>query len=242
MEISEERLKELIIKAIRRVQLENAAKHISMERQKVYVILSGALDNQVRECFLTLEKQSKYEVCAVIPDNQDSQKLAADIYKANICTKVIVGNPADFFETDVFVTIFPIVSRDLIIRTALGFSDTYETRWIRAAMEKGQKILFLQNGLEKFTGKEPKAYIERILGYIRIILEFGIQIGNEFLETFFLPSTNNFIQTEKRKIITASDLGTYQKSGKIYLGIEDVITVMAKERAAELGIQIFKTY
>lgn len=240
MEISEERLKELIIKAIRKVQLENSFKHDSTERQKVFVILSGALNNRVEEIFLALEKQSKYEVYAVIPDNQDSQKLSADICKATICTKVIVGNPVDFFETDEFVTIFPVVSRDLMIRTALGFSDTHETRWIRATMEKGQKILFLLNGLEKFTGKEPKAYIERILKYIRTVLEFGIQIGNEILETDFLPSSDNFIQTEKRKIITSGDLGIYQKIGKLYLGSEDVITVMAKERAADLGIKIIK--
>ena len=66
--------------------------------------------------------------------------------------------PADLEDA---VTVFPVVPRDLVSKTALCISDTPQTRWITSCMEAGSRILFLLSGLSPFTGREPKEYVNR---------------------------------------------------------------------------------
>ncbi len=39
------------------------------------------------------------------------------------------------------VTVMPVVPRDVLVKTALCISDTYETSWIAECMEKGSRVV-----------------------------------------------------------------------------------------------------
>ena len=48
------------------------------------------------------------------------------------------------------VTLLPVVPRDVLVKTALCISDTYETSWIAECMKQGSRVVLLLTGLEKF--------------------------------------------------------------------------------------------
>lgn len=75
--------------------------------------------------------------------------------------------------------VFPSVPRDLLVKGALGICDTYETRWVRAAMEQGGKLFLPRRGFEHLSGKEPPRYRQMILSYCRILLEMGIALPED---------------------------------------------------------------
>lgn len=78
--------------------------------------------------------------------------------------------------TDESMSLFASADREFVVKTALGLHDTPKTRWVRKAMESGQRIAILKSGLDRFSGKEPKSYVDKILSYHRILLDYEIEI------------------------------------------------------------------
>jgi hypothetical protein len=78
------------------------------------------------------------------------------------------------------ISVFPAASRDTIVKTALCISDTFETKWIRTAMEQGGRIVLPRSGFERFTGSEPEKYKRKVLSYYRDLLEMNIELPGSF--------------------------------------------------------------
>ncbi|WP_315078868.1 hypothetical protein [uncultured Clostridium sp.] len=252
MEISEERLRELIIKAIELFKSESSIQNTPIDKKKLFVICTDEWNSLYWNFFERLDKENKYDVHIVIPSNIKSEFYLNNLKKFNVCRNIIYENDLKNYDLTEYITVFPVVPRSLIVKTALCIEDTFETKWIFESMEKGQQIIFLQSGLRKFTGKEPKNYVKKMLDYYRTLLEFDIEISEDIEErieeksdfelvdyknTYYDSSLN---KEYSKKIITEKEIENYILNKKIVLNKGDIITEMAKDKARNLNISIIR--
>ncbi|NRT73428.1 hypothetical protein [Clostridium beijerinckii] len=255
MEIDEKRLRELVIKAIQLLQAESSIQNLFIPRKKLYVIFTEEWNNKYSSLFEELDKRNEYEVYAVLPDGIYNDFHLSNLKKFSVCKSVISRQNADFDESSEYLTVFPVVPREIVVKTALCIDDIFESRWIFKSMEKGQRIILLSSGLEKFTGKEPPSYINKILNYYKTLLEFNIEITkdifqieeyeNKFSENSFVvyESTEyNEVLNNKdgKRIITVQEIERYKNDKKLFLYSGDIITELAKDKAKNLNIQIIR--
>lgn len=241
MEINETALKNLIAYIVQKVKEE-----LRTNREEIFVLLTDSWKKQYPAFFEDLKQKQWIHINAVLPQNMENE------YKQKIIE--ICGNTVSFFsqkEINVnhfkcYTTVFPFIPREIIVKTALGIDDTFETKWIRECFEKGQKIIFLSTGLEKFTGKEPQKYVQTMQEYFRTVLEYGIEIKETIdeiecsqKEPYFDTAQNKF-QNQYKKIITINDIENYGKNKKLILKKGDIITSLAQERAEKIGIPIIR--
>lgn len=221
-------------------------------RPRMYLICLKEWDERYLS-FLRAEslKQSgaQTELCPVIPPEWKGGEYETLLKNGDFCEKIYTYEEAeklDIRERD--MAVFPVVPRELAVKTALCISDTFETRFILSCMEAGSRILFLASGVKKFTGKEPERYRTQILSYYKTIQEYGIEITEEIKAekkavgspAKTLSDTPKCISEKetKRKIITAADLERYVQNGMIVLNPGDQITDVARDRAKFMKITL----
>lgn len=171
-EISE--LAQQVVKLIREAE---GAKEGACLRKKVYLLFSGAWTNRF---YLLLDEaydMKELECCAVVPAGWENTPGLSKLKEYSDRIRVIGQNEADDISGD-YITVFPGFGRGLAVKAALCIDDTFETAWIRTALEQGQKIVILKSGLERFTGREPNAYVKTILGYYKTLLEYEIELAD----------------------------------------------------------------
>lgn len=249
MEIDERKLKELIIKAIKVFQSERSSQNISFYKKKVYVIFTEEFNSKYLSFFKSLNKKSEYEAYAVVPSEIYNDELISNLKKFQVCKSIINRNNIDINELSDYLTVFPIISRNTVVKTALCIEDTFETKWIFNSIEKGEKIILLQSGLEKFSGNEPLSYINKILDYYRTLLEFDIEIVEDIVNLESkkfayvykeMDDYKNQYENKGKKIITESEVETYKYDKRIVLSHGDIITDMAKDKARKMNIEIIR--
>lgn len=260
MVIDEERLRELIIKAIELVKAENEAQKVVLKK-KLYVIFTEEWNGTYWSFFEKLNEENKYEVYAVIPERINNKLNLNNLNKFQVCKEIITEKEIDYKKLTEYITVFPIVPRDIVVKTALCIEDTFETKWIFKCMEKGQKIIFCKAGLHKFSGKEPLSYKNKILDYYRTLLEFDIEISdsivgkenhkeskevndssakyNNNLMKKAVSANENNVESIK-KVITEKEVLNYAENHQIILKDGDIITEMACDKARSLNISIVR--
>lgn len=269
MNISEEEFREAVLRAIRQIEAEFLMGQDRIPSKRVYMICLREWDERYPAFLKKAASDSQMEICPIIPPEWRTNGCEALLRGSGLCKALMTYEEAsgiNICEDD--TTVFPVVPRELVAKTALGISDTFETQWIVSSMEQGSRILFLNSGLRRFTGKEPECYTARILSYYRIVLEYGIEITDELVpedgdrqrkqQTVSTGSMNkgdnvnrvnnvskvNSVSKvngqKKRKIITSGNLEDYQEHGVIILNPGDQITDVAKDRAKFLKIALKK--
>jgi len=258
MEMDEKRLRELIIKAIELIKSESI-QNMFIPKKKLYVMLTETWNNKYWNFFEELNNQNEYDVYAIIPDKINDSLLINNLRKFEICKGIVHEKDVHFDELIEYTTVFPMVPRNVIVKTALCIDDTFETKWIFKCMEKGQRIILLKSGLQRFSGKEPLGYINKILDYYRTLLEFDIEISDSVIEreNYNLPvsckstssinySANYNMRLNEnesknvKKVITENEMENYIQDNKIILNRGDIITDMARDKARCLNISIVK--
>lgn len=244
MELNGKDLRSLIERIIALVQNE-----LNLQKKNVYVVLTSSWKPQYPAFFQAMSQQN-VQLNVVVPP-QFSIEREQEIRAWNPECRMIRQEEAVFPSQTPFITIFPTAGRSLVAKIALGMDDTFASEWVRHCFEQGEKVIMLTTGFEPFTGKEPLKYIETILGYYRTLLEYGVRLQSEIsldeeedqrfpevLEKTNVADTIKAVQkTTSKRVITAEDL-VLAKNGKLILQQGDVVTMLAKERAAQLGIQI----
>lgn len=245
MNISEEQIRRILLKVIRETQ----SQQILHRKQKLCIPAVTKLDGSYLSFLDSLHCQSQYEICTVVPDQwkDDGTIGQLSVFSNEITIYTESEYPIDGKQD---MQVFPSVPRNLIVKTALGIDDSFETQWVRKCMERGEKIVFLKSGLEHFTGNEPESYTARILQYYRMVLEYGIEIcdfvkAQLYLEQQFQKpkrAEDGFAShlVRKKKVITANNLNEFVRQDTVYLYPEDLITDTARDRAMEMGIVIEK--
>jgi len=263
--MDEKRLRELIIKAIELIKAENI-QNIVIPKKKLYVILTEEWNGQYWSFFEKLNEQNEYDVYAVIPSKINSNLHLNNLKKFQVCKGIVDEKDIHLEHLHEYLTVFPIVPRNIIVKTALC-DDTFETKWIFKCMENGQRIIFIKSGLEKFSGKEPLSYRNKILDYYRTLLEFDIEITDFIMQkennilskenksnlskesystssTKYIPNYNESFKENKlpsiKKVITEKEIGYYTENNQIILNSGDIITDMARDKAGRLNISIIR--
>lgn len=239
MEISEARLRELVMRALQELY---GAKGMS-QRQKIYMVCGQRWDSRYEETLKKLDA-SRYLVCPVIPGVWNEDGKANALRSIPACGVPVFQSdeiPSDLEQT---VSLFPVVSRDVLVKTALCLSDTFENRWITSCIARGSRTVFLRSGLERFTGKEPPAYVGRIMECCRQVLDYGIELGSlEELDgdrKASVPAAAETVKTvpavRTKQVITASNVERYAVNGVIHLQQGDIVTDLARDRARSLNL------
>lgn len=244
--ISEERLRELVKRILKELgaDLEEKAPD-----KKIYMLCTHRWDDRFYTYLKKMEDVPGSFVYPVIPLSWKKNGYEEKLLSCSSCKGILYRSCEKPADLETAVTVLPVVPRDVVVKTALCISDTFETSWIASCLENGGQAAFLKSGLTKFTGKEPKTYVNQILTYYRQVLEYGISIceaGDESLvkaeRTAVISAANvvdEKIKTEKRKrVISASNISQLAVNGVLCAHEGDIITDMARERAKYLNIVI----
>lgn len=243
MKISEELLKKLILRALNELADEAAhpagitgtrrkkAAQRQRQKKKMYMLCAAAWTQRYLDFLQTVEALGGYDVYPVVPAAWEKLGVDAVLKRYSVCKEILYQTgeiPADLAHA---VTVLPAVSRDVLVKTALCISDTFENAWIAAGIECGGRTVFLRSGLAKFSGKEPPAYVKQIMGYCRQVLEFGIEIKEaDALAGMQFPPA--------KRVITAANIEHFADGGILCRQPGDIVTDLAKERAELLNIKI----
>lgn len=238
MEIDEKTLKNIIQKVLQEYLLEKK-EVFKIKKEDIYIILGKEWSEKYNLFFKDNKFNEKYNVFTVFQKNGSSEfetlknleEIGTILYDDTIELKTLKN----------YKTIFPVVSQELITKTALCIDDIFETKWIKNCFRKGQEIQMLTSGFEIFTGKEPKKYIEKIKEYYKMVLTYDIRIISEInnVEKQDIFTDNN---KNNRKIITYKDVITSEINNKIIINKGDIITESAKDLALKLNLEIINNF
>ncbi len=243
MEVDKNKLYRLIFKAIKQLDEEKNL----CRNKRLYVVFPDQWKQEYGKVLQAAEEN--YQLFTVVSAAAASEKALQNLYSSNRCGAVLKKEQVEFASLPPGTTVFPVVPRDLLVKTALCISDTFETKWVRNSLENGWKIIFLKQGIDPLTGREPKAYADRIRRYLRIVSEYGIELRDHLLEKGFsqcLPQSeqrveNRQAESKRRpRVITAGELDGYETDGILTLGENDLITELAREQAEERGIKVVR--
>lgn len=166
---------------------------------------------------------------------------------------VVSRKAAADFPLEGSLTVYPVASQDFAVKAALGITDTFETQWFNRCVRSGSRVQLVLSGLTRFTGKEPAAYVQRILSYYRTLLTYDVQIGPwENNNRTVLPSAavpavvpaqpsyGAGQVSVSRTIITASDLDTYAEGSTVPLAPGTMVTAYAEDEAEKRHIRFIR--
>ena len=234
-------LEQMVLKVIRQLEEERL---LQLPRQKAcYLMLPECWQDNYFKRLGSLSVPCDLQVISVLPKARYNEYYIQKLKELFPGDLVLGQEQAWEEQREEFLTVFPFPNRALIAKTALCLEDSFETRWIGRCFSQGQKIMMLQSGMEPFSGKEPKAYRTKIEQYIRTLTDFGIEFSDQLpapqqrLEPAVRPEAE---RNTKKRVITEADLASGLTDGKLVLHQGDIITMLAKEKAAEMGIQIVR--
>lgn len=238
MEIDEKTLKNIIQKVLQEYLLEKK-EVFEIKKEDIYIILGREWSEKYNIFFKDNKFNEKYNVFTVFQKN-GSNKFE-NLKNLKEIGTILYDDTVELKTLENYKTIFPVVSQELITKTALCIDDIFETKWIKNCFRKGQEIQMLTSGFEIFTGKEPKKYIEKIKEYYKMVLTYDIRIISEIknVEEQDIFTDNN---KNNRKIITYKDVITSEVNNKIIINKGDIITESAKDLALKLNLEIINNF
>lgn len=233
MNISKEQLRNLVLRILEELKQER--------KQKMYLLCMSSWSEEYAKFLAHMELSEVFDICPVIPLSWKKQGFEEQLRQYQSCSDILYRSwdyPADL---DAAVTVFPVVPRDVIVKTALCISDTFETAWIAACISRGGRTLFLRSGLTKFSGKEQPAYVSRILDYYRQVFLYGIEIGCvDDLRKNTASGQMGPSVSEKKRVISSLNVEELAMGGILYLQPGDIITDLARDKAESRKIVIEK--
>ncbi|MDO5516320.1 MAG: hypothetical protein Q4F66_02125 [Clostridium sp.] len=247
MEITQEMLRKIVIKAIEDIQSKSSKNKYIIDKEKLYVFCNCKWNSIYWNFFEVLQYESQYEIIPVVYDDSDNEFFINNLRKFKFISKIIHKDEIELLSEGEYIIVFPVVSRNLVVKTALCLEDDFSTQQIFSALENGNRVLFYKKGFKKFTGKESRPYVKKILNYYKTLLEFNIEICDEItekkilvqdevaLEKFNYSDSN---ELEGKRIITANEIGRYVNDNTITLNKGDIITELAIEKAEKMNISI----
>jgi hypothetical protein len=200
---------------------------------KAYLILPRGQSCEEAPCIESVHAlRDAYHLVAVLPDAEydDGGPRGAGFAER-------IKRSEAVFPTEAFLTVFPVVSQSLVVKTAFCITDDFETEWIAKCIAFGQPIYMRSEG-PSFTGKEPETYRKKIEACYRDVRAFGIRLDALPIRCDALQGAAVSGAPRKRRIITARDLDKLPAAETLSLHSGDVVTALAAERAEARGIRI----
>jgi hypothetical protein len=217
---------------------------------RLYVVFETAFD--VRYDSFLHELSGQDDIVVIVPDEWPvdmRSKITADCPACRLVSRKAAAD----FPLEGSLTVYPVASQDFAVKAALGIADTFETQWFNRCVRSGSRVQLVLSGLTRFTGKEPAAYVQRILSYYRTLLTYDVQIGpwENNNRTVLPPAAVPAIVPAQpsygagqvsvsRTIITASDLDTYAEGSTVPLAPGTMVTAYAEDEAEKRHIRFIR--
>ncbi len=172
MEINETQLRKLVERIM---ELTLELTESNNVKKEILVVLAGKNQEQLKTALEALPDSSDESRTIVVTkgliENEELGQLICKSCETIIQPEEVLSKPLSYEKI-----IFPAMPRDILAKCALCIPDTYEVALVQKAFEESVPIVLSKNALSPFTGKEPESYQNCILGYIKRLLEYGIEI------------------------------------------------------------------
>ncbi len=247
MNISQERLREIVRQVLLELQAEQGAE--PKKEQTLYMVCGDDWNQEYEKFLLSMEGNQTYRIYPVVPTTWQGQSWESSLKRCAACAGILYRSGQERFDLEQAVSVFPVVSRDTLVKTALCISDTFETAWVADCIRQGGRMIFLRSGLERFSGREAPAYVAKIMEYLRQVLEYGVELclpeeigGAAQRRQMGVASTDAprpekaAAPSRKKRVITASNVEQLAVNGVLSLKPDDIVTDLARDRAKFLNI------
>ena len=217
----EKALEALILRVIRQVLAEQA-----QAKRRLYVVFADAFDCR---CVQFLQSLTTADDVTVIVDDTQGERIRRDIELACHFAAVVMTSQARSLPLGGSLTVYPVASRDFIVKAALGMADTFAAEWLARCFAAGSAVHLQLSGLTRFTGRIT-------IGHHLPQEKAGNPVPAAVTEKKAPP-----VVTCQDKVLTAADLYPYDKGTVLLVGAHTVVTSFAREAALSRGIEIRRT-
>ena len=160
-----------------------------------------SLVKRIMELTLELAESNKQDILLVLPgDDVESLKASLTKFKCDLGNLTIVAKEDHLKDEELGKiicskaktivspekvlsgalnfdkVIYLTMPRDILAKCALCIPDVFECKLFEAALEQGISVSLAKGALKPFTENEPQSYRDRVLGYVKNLLEYGIDI------------------------------------------------------------------
>ncbi len=241
MDINGNDFRRIVLQAIYQVLAEEKQKQ--QTKRPVYVIFSHSFDGPWH---IQPELAKGDVLTAVIPDDWPQDRVCCLMADSPFSQVIKQAEAASLSLAD-SLTIYPAVSHTFAAKAALCIYDTFETQWLGRCFSAGSQVHLMLSGLQKFTGNEPDAYVQRILSYYKTLLTYGVTIGaypgghtqTKAARTDKVQAAPSIVL--RSHIITASDVSSYTPGTRITIAPDAVVTSLAQDEAEHRRISFVRS-
>lgn len=140
------------------------------------------------------------------------------------------------------------VSQDLIVKGALGITDTDESEKLALAISSGLQVFLLLDDnfhwivTDTISSTKNKQYFQHMLTYKKTLDRFGVRFIKSIdeIEKPTITKKNNDTSINFDKKLLTETIVNNSKEKIINVNQSTIVTPLAYDRARELGIQIIK--
>lgn len=217
--MTEEKLREIIRKVYKELQDEK-----SLAKRSTFILMPFVPTSHISLPPPT-EKEKYIFVFSCKWNAKEKEAITRSYQPCQIFTEDAAAN----LPLEGSLTVYPVLPRSLLAEMALGLTHSFASKWFERCLAAGSKVEVVLAGCERFTGQEPRAYVQKILGYLRILLTYDVHFT-------LSKKINTFIQTTQEiildtKIITVRDLANIPHGSIIKLRTNAILTSAAAEWA-----------
>jgi hypothetical protein len=172
MVINEAELRNLV-KRIMELTLELAGSN----EKDILLVLSGDDVDSLRSLLASFKcKNCNLTIVASEKQMSDVQLGKLICSKANkvVSPEAVLRDALDFDKV-----IYLKMPRDILAKCALCVPDVPEVKLFDKALREGVCVSLAKKAIDPFTDCEPEGYRQKILGYVRNLLEYGIEIESD---------------------------------------------------------------
>lgn len=171
------------IMVINQAELENLIKRIieltlklqDENKESNLLVLAGSDIDHLKKALNCYEFENNVEYTIAVNEVQMENKELGELICSKGCNIVNISKALNS-QINYSKIIYLTMPRDILAKCALCISDVYETKLMKKAFEKSLNVVIAKNALEPFVGTEPESYKKRVLWYVRVLLEYGVQI------------------------------------------------------------------
>lgn len=200
--------------------------------QKLYILRVSPWSDQYMEFLREMETSDQYEIVPAISFSWKGVGYEVRLMEMKTCNHILHRSYEEPVDSETVIIVMPVVPRDVLVKTILCTSNTYETSWIPEYMDKENHAVLLCSGLARFSGEEEPAYRNRVMNYYRQVLEYGVETRNVDGFTSGTPyeppghspagetASENDTQhpnVKKRRVISSSSVEQFTSGSVIFL-------------------------
>lgn len=181
MDITEERLRAIVTQVVSEYLKATQGSSVPApeEKTRAYVLCEAGREEQFLSYLRQNKSGNRLDVIAVLEAPEGD--LVRTLLEEGLCS--VISAPNSKTDPAVCLTIYPTFSRSALCEAALGMDHCFSSSFLRRDFEEGRRSVVMMKGLDPFTGKEPAAYREKILSYIREMVRMEVRFAKPGEET-----------------------------------------------------------